>query len=106
MSAKSHQSNLEAALGKIQTCLSHTALKSDEQLAATFESFFKGEQSVSGSSQAVVPLRSFEDLERLLSVLSELEEYPMAGLAKQEVRETPQANSANRLFASLKRHPE
>lgn len=98
MSAKSNQSNLEAAIGKLQAfCSAHTSLKKDEQFSATFESFFR---------KANAGFETFEAREEVVAVLYDIEAYLMSPGREEEAKVSPPVDAGNRLFASLKRHPE
>ena len=101
MSATPHQSKLEAAIGKLQAfCSTHLPLKSDEELARTFESF------VVGTKGNLELPQNFTTFEEVLPVLRELESLLKGDRSSNEAKGVPQADVGNRLFASVKRNPE
>ena len=91
MSATPNQSNLEAAIAKLHaSCSAHSPLKSDEELAATFESFVVSNFEQLGNAEKENLLNNFKSIEEGLSVLYELEACVIA--------------DGDHFFASLK-HP-
>ncbi len=107
MSAKPNHFNLEAAIGKLGAFSStRSRLKSDEELRSSFDSFLTGDQARSATAEELKPGNYFTILEEIIGVLHELEGQLMAEVGKSHPEETSQVDSSNRLYASLKRHPE
>ncbi|MEJ7693218.1 hypothetical protein [Daejeonella sp.] len=102
-----YQSSLETVIGKLYAfCSVHSPLKSEEQLAATFENFLSVEYSNLGTAEEKELHQNLGVVEEAISVLHELEASLLAESDSQGAKEIPQAASGNRLYASLKRHPE
>lgn len=87
-------------------CSAHSLLKSDEELAVTFDSFVVNNFESQGNGEMANLPDNVEALKEALSILSELGTLHVAESCQEEAEEIPQADSGNRLFASLKRHPE
>jgi hypothetical protein len=83
-------------------CNCHSLSQSDRQLALSFESFFVDNRSALGAA-AQIELRAIHEL---LPTLNELSTQLGAGPGEDQSDEASQTDSSNRLYASLKRHPE
>ena len=107
MSATPNQSNFEAALGKLHAfCSSYSLFKSDEEIRNSFDSFFANDNTSLSEAEKERILKEYKALDELLSVLPELARELKAESFEGGGKEIPQADCGNRLFASLKRHPE
>lgn len=107
MSTRSNKANLEAAPSKLHAfCSAHSLLKSHEELCGSFESFFVGNHASISNAEKKRLLSDFEAIEEILPVLYELGKQLVAESGQHEVGEVSQSDFSNRLYASLKRHPE
>ncbi|SKB40479.1 hypothetical protein [Daejeonella lutea] len=107
MSAKPNHSNLEAAIRKLGGFFSSQfRLKSSEDLRDSFDCFLTDEPVSLESAEELKVTNYFTILEEIIGVLHELEEQLISEGVKSQAEETSQVDSSNRLYASLKRHPE
>ncbi len=96
----------KSALYKLANfCSVHSLLKRDEELRDSFENFLAGNHKCLENTVREDPVPDFEAIVEILPVLYELGDQLIAG-GHHEVNEISQADSSNRLYASLKRHPE
>ncbi len=107
MSATPNQSNFEAAISKLHAfCSAHSIQKSDEELGNSFDSFFAKDNTSLSEAEKERILKEYKALDELLLVLPELARKLVVVSFEGVSKEIPQADCGNRLFASLKRHPE
>lgn len=107
MSATPNQFSFEATLGKLDAfCSSYSLFKSDEELRNSFDSFFANDNTSLSEAEKERILKEYKALDEFLSDLPELAWVLKAGSFERGSKEIPQADCGNRLFASLKRHPE
>lgn len=97
----------EPVLNKLQAfCSSYSLFKSDEELRNSFDSFFVGNRGSMVNADREQLLNEFNSREGLLPLLDELGEQLAVENDQHEAKEVSQTDSSNRLYASLKRHPE
>ncbi len=107
MSVKPNHFILEVAIRKLDAfCCSLSRLKGDEELRASFDRFLTDEHVSSNRAEALTPSSYFTIVEEIIVVLYELEEQLMEQGYKSRLVAGTQGDSSNRLYASLKRHPE
>ncbi|MGV3685777.1 MAG: hypothetical protein ACO1NS_09140 [Daejeonella sp.] len=87
-------------------CSGAPLFKGDEDLRDSFESFFVNDYQFLENVPGEEFLGDFEAIEDILPVLYELGKQLVAEGGQHEAREVLLSDSSNRLYASLKRHPE
>ena len=101
------KSGNEPAIDKLADfCNSHSLLTSDRQLNISFESFFVNDHSTMVTALQDQLHIDFTLLKEILPTLYELYTQLIVQANESEADHVSQADSSNRLNASLKRHPE
>lgn len=102
-----NKSGNEPAIDKLADfCDSHSLLLSDRQLSISFESFFVDDHSSMVAAIKEQLPADFESLKEILPTLYELYTQLIVQAYENEADQVSQTDSSNRLYASLKRHPE
>lgn len=107
---KKSTSNVEGnkpAIDKLADfCNSHSLLKSHCQLCIVFEpSFVDNHSSMATAIQRQIPV-GLSSIKELLPTLFELYTQLVVEAIENKTNQVSQTDSSNRLYASLKRHPE
>lgn len=96
-----------SALSKLFAfCSAHSIQESDEELCNSFDSFFANDNTSLSEAEKERILKEYKALDEVLSVLPDLASELKAESFEGGCKEIPQTDCGNRLFASLKRHPE
>ncbi len=95
------------AIGKLDAfCSAHSFFNSDEELRDSFDSFLVGDHAMLENAAREKHHSDFKAIEEILPVLYELGDQLVAGKSQCVIAVSEQTDPSNRLYASLKRHPE
>lgn len=97
---------IQNAVDKLYIYCSYSSFKNDEDNSSSFERFLIPIMPSSGKTDILSPTEYFAIVEEIIEVLNELEQELNALDLKNQVGNGSHTDSSNRLYASLKRHPE
>lgn len=97
---------IQNAVDKLYIYCSYSSFKTDEENSNSFERFLIPIIPASSHTDLLSPSEYFTIVEEIIEVLNELEQELNALDHKNQVGNGSHTDSTNRLYASLKRHPE